>query len=145
MEFIKKSELAIETHAILDGKVKIVRLDTGGFLMGMVGPGRMFNWNAKTNVYTIIGPSTAKNTFTHQSDIGRSVAQVAVLALDPATAATVPAQIRVGGNILDFEQIREIVSRVKGIPKGEIVCKDLVEAKEALKKNPSPTVFDYVK
>ncbi|PIL36613.1 hypothetical protein GSI_00302 [Ganoderma sinense ZZ0214-1] len=118
-EWVKKGDLAIETHAIMDGKVKVVRLDNGGFLTWMVGPGRMFNWDAETNVV--------------------------VLALDPATAATVPAKIRVAGNIHDFEEIREIVSRVQGIPKDEIICKDLTAAKEALKKKPSSTVFDYVK
>ena len=144
-EWVKKGELERETHTILDGKVKIVRLDTGGFLTWMAGPGRVFNWDAETNVFTIIGPSTAKNTLTHQSDIGRSVAQVAVLALDPATAATVPAKIRVAGNIVDTDELQEMVSRVKGIPKGEIVCKDLAAAKEALKKKPRPNVMDYVK
>ena len=125
--------------------MKIVRVDTGGFLTWMAGPGRIFNWNAETNVVTIVGPSTAKNTLTHPSDIGRSVARVAVLALDPATAATVPACIRIAGNVVDADELQEMVSRVKGIPKGEIVCKDLAAAKEALKKKPRPNVMDYVK
>ena len=37
-----------------------------------------------------------------------------------------------------------MVSRVKGIPKGEIVCKDIAAAKEALKKNPTQNVLEYV-
>ena len=124
--------------------MKIVRLDAGGFLTWLVGPGRLFNWDAEKNVFAIVGPSTVKNTLTHQSDIGRSVAQVAVLALDPTTAATVPSQIYIAGNVLSYEDLREIASRVQGIPKGEIVCKDIVAAKEVLKKNPSQNVLDYV-
>lgn len=143
-EWSKKRALALETNAILEGKVKIIRLDTGGFLTWWVGPGRLFNWDAAQNVYTIFGPSTVKNTLTHQSDIGRSVAQVSVLALDPATAATVPGQLYVAGNVVNYEDLQEIVSRVKGIPKGEIVCKDIAAAKEALKKNPTQNVLEYV-
>ncbi|KAI1788943.1 hypothetical protein LXA43DRAFT_974548 [Ganoderma leucocontextum] len=126
-EWPKKRALALETNAILEGKVKIIRLDAGGFLTWWVGPGRLFNWDAEKNVYTIVGPST-----------------VAVLALDPATAATVPGHIYFAGNIVNYEDLREIVSHIKGVSKREIVCKDIAASKEALKKNPTQNVLDYV-
>ncbi len=62
-----------------------------------MGPDRPLNWDAEKNIYTIIAPSTVENMLTHQFDIGR----VAVLALDPAMAATeVPDHIRVSGNVV---------------------------------------------
>ena len=122
----------------------IINLDNGGFLTWWIGPGRVHNWEPEKNVYNIVGPSTVKHTLTHQSDIGRAVAQVSVLALDPATSATVPAEIRIAGNVVNYEDMRDIVSRVKGIPKGEIISKDVATVKDALKKNPSSNILDYV-
>ncbi|EJF63131.1 hypothetical protein DICSQDRAFT_146106 [Dichomitus squalens LYAD-421 SS1] len=143
-EWAKKRALALETRAILEGKVKIINLNTGGFLTWWIGPGRVFNWDPAENVYNIVGPSTVKNTLTHQSDIGRAVAQISVLALDPATASTVPTDIRIAGNVVNYENLRDIVSRVEGIPRGEIICKDIAAAKDALSQDPTSNILDYV-
>ena len=72
----------------------------------------------------------------HQPDVGRSVAQVAVLALDPATAAAVPARIRIARNIVDTDELQGMATCVNCIPKGEVVCEDIAAAKEAVMKVP---------
>ncbi|KAI1788956.1 hypothetical protein LXA43DRAFT_893798 [Ganoderma leucocontextum] len=55
--------------------------------------------------------------------------------------ATVSGHICLAGNVVDYEDLREMVFRVKGIPKGEIICKDVAGAKGAVT---STNIVEYL-
>ncbi|TBU36926.1 hypothetical protein BD309DRAFT_1084954 [Dichomitus squalens] len=143
-EWQQKRALQIEARKILSDKVKLINLNGGGFLTWWAGPNRILGWDADKNVFSTVGPSTAKISLTHQSDIGRAAAQVSVLALDPATAARVPTDIRIAGQSVSYEDLRDLVSRVKGLPKGDIVSQDLAALKEKIRKDPPENIWEYV-
>lgn len=88
------------------------------------------------NKFVPYGPSSTKVSFTSRSDIGKAVARLALLALDPATASQVPDQARILGDTGTWEDIRDIVARVKGVEKGTIASEDLAAHKEALRQKP---------
>ncbi len=96
------------------------------------------------NVYTSLGPASNRIATTAEVDIARSIAQLALLSLDPATASTVPTNLRIAGQNVSYEEIRDAVARVKGVPKGEIRSKSLEEFNNNLKANPSNNVLDYI-
>ncbi len=96
------------------------------------------------NVYTSLGPASNRVATTAGDDIGRSVARLAVLSLDPATASTVPTDLRIAGQNVSYEEIRDAVARVKGVPKGEIRSKSLEEFNNNLKAHPTGNVLDYI-
>ena len=98
----------------------------------------------KKNVYTPVGPGTLRFATTAKSDIGRSVARLSIIALDPATAAAVPGKLHIAGHNVSYDEIRDIVARVKGLPKGTIRSRDLKTEKENLSKHPSDNVLDYI-
>lgn len=100
--------------------------------------------DVEKNVYTALGPGTLRFATTGESDIGRSLARLAILSLDPATAAVVPDRLRVAGHNVSYEEARDIVARVKGVPKGTIRTGDLKAAKENLSKHPTDNILDYI-
>ncbi len=47
---------------------------------------------------------------------------------DPATSApNVPEHVRISGNVISYEDVRDLVSEIKGVEKGEIRNEDLEE------------------
>ena len=74
------------------------------------------------------------------------IARLTVLALDPATKGSVPNNVRVFGQNVSVEEIRDAVARMKGIPKGTIQVGDVAQVKKKLKENQPPTrmsIIDY--
>ena len=84
---------------------------------------------------------------TAEADAGRAVAQLAVLALDPATSAQVPdnARMRVAPVTLSHAAIAAAAARVQGVPEARVVGEDLTAFKGALKERPSENFFDYLR
>ena len=97
------------------------------------------------NVFSPLGPGTLRLATTAESDIGRSIARLAILALDPATAASVPDVPHIAGHNFSYEELRDIVARVKGVPKGEIKSEDLKTFKDQLSKNPTNYIMDFAR
>ena len=95
-------------------------------------------FDIKNNVYTTYGSPSTKLSLTSLPDIGRATAHLAILASDPATAASVPDHVRIVGDTVSFADVRDIVARVKGIAPGEIKTEDLAAKKEALKAPDAP-------
>lgn len=102
--------------------------------------------DVEKNVYTPLGPGSVRVATTAEVDIARSVAWLAVLSLDPATASSVPDELRIAGQNPSFEEIRDAVARVKGVPKGEIHSEDLKAFKDNLRAHAETSnVFDYIR
>lgn len=105
--------------------------------------------------YTSVGSSDAKTATTAKADIGRALAELALLTLNPETAASVPDDVHVAGNNVSYREVRDIVQRVRaelGVqPAGEIKLQslDLAAFKENLKKEqlekPKPGPVEHLK
>ena len=101
--------------------------------------------DVKGNKYTALGSPDARVSSTAEIDIARSVAQLAILSLDPATAASVPDNLRVAPVTFSYASLAETVARVRGVPRAKVVSEDLVAYKDALSKNPTDAIFDYLR
>ena len=101
--------------------------------------------DVENNIYSPLGPGSLRIAVTAEDDIARSIARLAVLSLDSATASTVPTYVRIAGQNVSYEEIRDAVARVKGVPKGEIKSYDLHEYKKKLQASPSDFIMDYVR
>ncbi|KAI0690292.1 hypothetical protein C8T65DRAFT_765677 [Cerioporus squamosus] len=142
-EWARKRVINADTEAALKGtQTKLVLVAIGMFLGWLFTPG--LGIDIGRNVYTPLGPGSTRLATTAEDDIARSVAQLAMLSLDPATASTVPTHVRIAGQNVSYEEIRDTVSRVKGVPKGEIESKSLEEFVNNLKANPNDNLLDYI-
>ncbi|EJF62713.1 NAD(P)-binding protein [Dichomitus squalens LYAD-421 SS1] len=140
-EWLGKQEVAKETRAAFKGKV--IALYTSAFIeLAVKFPA--LGIDVKNNAFTAYGSPTTKISLTSLADIGRAVAQLSILATDPATAASVPDDIRIAGDTVTIAGVRDIVARVKGVAPGEIKTVDVAPIKETL-KGPSPQFFDYLR
>ena len=146
-------------------RVKIIALITGMFLGTYSSPicasasfshlripltwcpisATMVGIDAKNNTYVALGDANKRFSTTAEIDIARSVAQLAVLSLDPATTASVPSDVIVAPVTVSYAEFAETVSRVRGVPKTEVVVEDLKAFKEELSRHPAETVFDYIR
>ena len=71
----------------------------------------------ENNVYTALGASSSRIAVTAEDDIAHSIAQLAILALDPATASNLPTYPRISGLAVSYDDIRDAIARVEGVPK----------------------------
>ncbi|KAH9857542.1 NAD-P-binding protein [Lenzites betulinus] len=140
-EWIRRKKVAVEARELLKGK-KVIALFSSVFLELIFSP--LLGINVAKNTYTCFGSPTQRITATSKADIGRSIARVSALALDPTTAEKVPDELRVAGSTASYENIRDIVSRVKGVPKGEIKSEDLTQLKERIRQDPGKNFLDYL-
>ena len=104
-------------------------------------------FDLQNNVFTPFGPATQKFATTSKTDIGRAVASLSLLVLDPETSASVPDDVRIAGSIVSFEDVRDVFARVKGVPKGEIKSVDLESVKGRLRaeKGKAENMLDYIR
>ncbi|TBU38960.1 hypothetical protein BD309DRAFT_873284, partial [Dichomitus squalens] len=150
-EWVKKRELAAATRPLLESKTKVIQLVTGIFHGWTVRADRISLFSnivgidADNNIFSPLGPGTLRFATTAESDIGRSIARLSILALDPKIAAAVPDVPHIAGHNVSYEEIRDIVARVRGVPKGEIKSEDLKAFKENLSKNPSTHIMNYAR
>ncbi|TFK77937.1 hypothetical protein K466DRAFT_668576 [Polyporus arcularius HHB13444] len=142
-EWQRKRVITADTKAALEGtQTKVIQLVTGMFHGWLLIPD--LGIDIEKNVYTSLGPASNRIATTAEDDIGRSIAQLAVLSLDPATASTVPTNLRIAGENVSYEEIRDAVSRVKGVPKGELKSKSLEEFNNNLKVDTTANALQYI-
>ena len=98
----------------------------------------------ENNVYTSLGPGSIRFATTAEEDIARSIAQLAILSLDPVTDSTVPTDLHIAGQNVTHEEIRDTVERVKGVYKGELKSRSLEEMNNNLKTNPTDNILHYI-
>ena len=86
-----------------------------------------------TNSYKVLGSPSTPFPATAQPDIVRAVARLALLALDPATADSVPTNgVHIAGNNVNVKDIAAAVTRMRGVQPGTIESSDLAGVKESL-------------
>ncbi|KAI0717976.1 hypothetical protein C8T65DRAFT_99221 [Cerioporus squamosus] len=143
-EWPMKRALIEDTRAQAGDKLKVISLMNGAFM----------SWafrgiDVANNTFTCYDPPSARFGMTDLADIGRAIAQLSVLALDPNTAGSVPDDVRIAGQNVSMEDIRDAVARVKGVAPGKIVnLGDPAPAKKALRDEyPSSQyrIFDYIR
>jgi hypothetical protein len=85
--------------------------------------------------------------YTAKSDIGRALAELALLALSPATADSVPDSVRIAGCSASAAEVAQalegagLVEELRQYEGANPEVKEVDEAKERLKKNDSTTEF----
>ncbi|KAI0745962.1 hypothetical protein C8Q76DRAFT_765012 [Earliella scabrosa] len=143
-EWTRKRKWATETRALMKGtNIKVIALVTGTFLEMALEP--YHGVDIKHNRYIALGDPKNRFAVTSEYDIGRALARLSILALDPATSASVPEDVRIAGQNLNYEDIRDAVARVKGVPKGEIVSEDLAAHKKMLQETKDKVIFEFVR
>ena len=83
------------------------------------------------NEFTAYGSPAQRVTFTSLRDIGRAVARLAILAA--ADAGSVPDDVRIAGGTVTFEDVRDIVAKVRGVAPVRIRTEDLRAKREMLR------------
>ncbi|KAI0717975.1 hypothetical protein C8T65DRAFT_737503 [Cerioporus squamosus] len=133
-EWSMKRAVEEETRALAEGKLKIISLINGGFLSWLLRPDRTVGVDVANNTVTCYDPPSARLAVTDLADIGRAVGHISVLALDPERAATVPDIVRIAGQNVSMEDVRDAIARVKGVAPGRIISLgDPAPAKKALR------------
>ncbi|KAI0644782.1 NAD-P-binding protein [Trametes meyenii] len=143
--WLHKKEVAAEARKRLEGR-KVIALFTSVFteiVPDILHP--LLGIDAEKNVYDVYGPPDQKFSLTSSRDIGRAIASLSVLVLDPSTAPNVPDTLRIAGYTASFEDIRDAVARIRGVPKGEIKSKDLAMLKESLRRDSGKDFADYIR
>ncbi|PCH43147.1 hypothetical protein WOLCODRAFT_90172 [Wolfiporia cocos MD-104 SS10] len=149
-----KREHVRKARELAKGKVKIIALYTGLFQEGTFGVS-LLGFDHTSLTYTFVGSADAKTAVTAKADIGRSLAELSLLALSPESAARVPDDVRIAGQNVSYRQTKEIVERVRVElrvePRGEITLKSLdlteerAKLREAQLKSPAPGPLGHIK
>ena len=90
--------------------------------------------------YTAVGSADKKTAVTAKADIGRALAELTLLVLNPANATRVPDDVHIAGDNVSVREVRDIVQRARdefGVqPAGEIRLEvlDLAAFRENLKR-----------
>ncbi|KAI0737950.1 NAD-P-binding protein [Daedaleopsis nitida] len=142
-EWSGKQDLAARARGQAKGK-KIIALYTGPFLE-IVFAGPILGFDIANNTFTTYGSPSTKLSSTSRVDIAKAIARLSILALDPATSAKVPDELRIAGSTTTIEEIRDVVARVKGVEKGKIVSEDLAAHKKALSEKPGENFLGYLR
>ena len=98
------------------------------------------------NEFTAYGSPAQRVSFTSLRDIGRAVARLAILSTDSDTgvAASVPDDVRIAGGTVTFEDVRDIVAKVRGVAPARIRTEDLRAKKEMLRTTGVP-FHEYIR
>ncbi|KAH9942383.1 uncharacterized protein BXZ73DRAFT_97795 [Epithele typhae] len=141
-----KHELAAETRAALSDK-KVIALYTSMFLFLLGSPfAPLLGLDIKNNQFKSLGPATTRFTLSATTDIGRAVAQLALLALDAPSAARVPDVLCIAPTTTSTAALAETVARVRGVPAGAVEEEDLEAFRKALREAPAgKTIIDYLR
>ncbi|KAI0630223.1 hypothetical protein C8Q77DRAFT_249300 [Trametes polyzona] len=143
-EWASKLQLEAEARKAAQDKLKIISVYNSIFLDIVLSP--FIGFDLEKNVYTPYGSASAKFATTSKADIGRAVASLSLLALDPSSAASVPDEVRIAGSIVSFEDVRDIVARVKGVAPGEIKSEDAEKVKNQLREQKGDgSILDYLR
>ncbi|KAI0700548.1 NAD-P-binding protein [Cerioporus squamosus] len=142
-EWAVKRELAEDARASAGGKVKIIAVYTGLFLEGAFMP--FAGYDLENNAFSCIGPSAQRVAFTSTADIGRAVAELACLALNPETAPQVGGDVCIAGTVASYDDVRDMVAKIKG-ERGVISTGDLwIKKRELQELGGQASVLDYIR
>ncbi|EMD41175.1 hypothetical protein CERSUDRAFT_121713 [Gelatoporia subvermispora B] len=135
-DWLKKRAHEVRVRERAGNKMKVISVYCGLFLQETMSfPGLGFDHRNLT--YTCIGPATQRITFTSKEDIGKTLAELALLSLSPPSAERVPDHVRVAGDVKSFEDVRDIVRGIRqecGV-NGDVMIhsEDLELTREALR------------
>ncbi|KAH9949131.1 hypothetical protein B0H21DRAFT_729657 [Amylocystis lapponica] len=138
-DWIHKAEHARRARERGKGDIKVISVYTGLFLETGLTP--LFGFDTATDTYTSIGSPTQRLTLTSKADIGRALAELALIALSPVSAERIPDDVRIAGTVVSFEDVRDTVQRVRvelGVPGHDTVhiqSEDLEETRAYLRKD----------
>ncbi|TFK86092.1 NAD-P-binding protein [Polyporus arcularius HHB13444] len=142
-EWAVKRELAEDARTRAAGNVKIVAVYSGLFLEGAF---RVTGYDLENNTYSCVGSPAQRIAFTSTADIGRTVAELACLALDSETASHVGGAVRIAGTVVSYEHVRDMVAKIKGLERGAISTGDLWNKKRELQEQGGQaSVLDYIR
>ncbi|KAI1791498.1 hypothetical protein LXA43DRAFT_1139663 [Ganoderma leucocontextum] len=122
---------ANQARALGGNTTKVLSLYNGLFLENAFGASllpQLCGLDVEENEYGCIGPPNQRVAFTSTMDIGWAVARLAV----PATAPNVADHVRISGSVVSYEDVRDLVSEIKGVRKGEVRSEDLEAHKKSL-------------
>ncbi|KAH9890052.1 NAD-P-binding protein [Cubamyces lactineus] len=139
--FLGKQRFAAETRKLLHGR-KVIALYVGLFLEFAL---TVMGIDLEKNAYTCVGSPSQKFTLTAAADIGRSIARLAILSLDPQTASSVPDDVHITGQATSYEEIRDAVSRVRGVPPAGVTARDLKQFRDGIIRDQASDFFDHLK
>ncbi|OJT13021.1 hypothetical protein TRAPUB_10430 [Trametes pubescens] len=139
-----KRELAAHAREVARGTpTQVVAVYTGLFIELSLNP--FLGFDIDNNVFTCFGPPTQKVSFTSKADVGRALARLSALALEPFTATQVPDELRLSGNAVTYEEVRNLIAEAKGVRMGEIKSEDLDQLKRKLRDTPDSHVVEYIR
>ncbi|KAH9890570.1 NAD(P)-binding protein [Cubamyces lactineus] len=141
--WLEKGRISAETRELLRGR-KVIALYATLFLEFAI---TVLGIDVERNTYTSYVSPTHKFSTTAMADIGRAVARLSILALDPSTASAVPDEVQIAGTTTTYEEIRDVMARVRGVPRGDIEVRDVGELEEDIRRSEpgSKTFYEYMK
>ncbi|KAI0744175.1 hypothetical protein C8Q80DRAFT_1326916 [Daedaleopsis nitida] len=133
-EWRSKRVYVAETRALTKGtKTRVIALYTGTFLEMALEP--YLGIDIKANRYIALENSKTKFAFTSEYNIGCALVQLSILALNPKTSASVPEEICIAGENVNYQNIRD----------GEIIIEDLAAHKKLVQERKAELIFDFVR
>jgi len=131
-DWIHKAEHARSARERGKGAIKVVAVYTGLFLETAIGP--WFGFDTESDTYTCVGSPTQPFTVTSKADIGRALAELALVALSPVSSERVPDDVRIAGATVSFADVRDTVQRVRtdlGVQSAVVVQSEDIEGARA--------------
>ncbi|KAH9857543.1 NAD-P-binding protein [Lenzites betulinus] len=139
-----KRELAAHARETARGTpTKVIALYTGLLIELTFGPALGFD--AHNDAFSCFGSPAQRVTFCSMPIVAAALVKLSMLALEPSTSGTVPDELRIAGQTVGYEEMRDLVAEIKGSQKAEIRSEDLEEHKERLRQAPGSHVVDYIR
>ncbi|KAI0648380.1 NAD-P-binding protein [Trametes meyenii] len=139
-----KRTLASEARELARGtSTRVIALYTGLFFELGLSP--FLGFDLENNTFTSVGPSSQKVAFTSTADIGRALARLSMLALEPLMADKVPDEARISGDTITYEDVRDLAAQIKGVPQGVLKDEDLAQYKDKLRQVPGSHIAEYIR
>ena len=140
-EWVNKPLLLAEARALSQATYRTLALTCGAFLQWVLKLG--IDWEKRTT--QCVGSAEPLFGMTAFDDIARAVARVALIALDPAAAASLPedGRVRVGGQFASVLDIKAAVKRVKGVEL-DVHISDAQAVRGMLKAKYPPEAMDII-
>ncbi|KAI0781448.1 hypothetical protein BD413DRAFT_608590 [Trametes elegans] len=142
-QWVVRRQLASEAREVARGTpAPVIALYPKLFLKVALNPPMGFD--VENNTFDCIGSPAQRVAFTSRTGVGRALARMSALALEPLTAGKVPDEVRIAGTTISFEEVRDAVAQAMGLQNGE-VREDLAEAKARLREDRDTRVVQYIR
>ncbi|KAI0797753.1 hypothetical protein C8Q75DRAFT_17554 [Abortiporus biennis] len=110
-EWTHKAEVDKAARAIAGDKTKVISVYNSAFLEDAFGP--WFGFDVANKTFHVVGSPDTKISFTSKADIGRTLAELALLAQSPSTASTIPDYVRISGDAVSYDDVKDIYEKVR--------------------------------